>query len=127
MAAQKTFGEFIYAKRLARGISLRKLADTIKVSAPYWSDVEKGRKNPPLAFDKLETIARELLLTDAEKEEMCELARKRNDGKAIVAPDVADYILNNDYLVAALREARDMDATKEDWESLIEDLRRRKG
>ncbi len=42
------FGEFISEKRKSKKISLRKMADSLDLSPAYWSDIEKGRRNPPL-------------------------------------------------------------------------------
>ena len=41
------FGDFIANKRIEKDISLRKMAQLVGVSAPYWSDIKKKRKNPP--------------------------------------------------------------------------------
>ena len=120
---RKQFGDFIVAKRLERGISLRKMAELIGVSAPYWSDIEKNRKNPP-SLDKLERIASILLLTEEEKSQMLDLAGSDRD---TVAPDIPAYIKDNDYVAAALRTARDLGANEDDWEKFVADLRKRKG
>lgn len=117
------FGEFIVAKRAAKGISLRKMADIVGLSAPFWSDVEKGRKNPP-KLEKLELIAQHLMLTDDEKALMLDLAGKKRES---VAPDTSAYIMQNGYVAAALRTAKDLGADEEDWEKFVEDLKKRKG
>lgn len=119
----KTFGEFVVEKRLEKGISLRKMAELMEVSAPFWSDVEKGRKNPP-KLEKLELLANILRLTDEDKTLMFDLAGKERDA---VAPDIPAYIMENDYVVAALRTVRDLGASEEDWEKFVEDLKNRKG
>ena len=119
----KTFGEFVVEKRLEKGISLRKMAELMEVSAPFWSDVEKGRKNPP-KLEKLELLANILRLTDENKTLMFDLAGKERDA---VAPDIPAYIMENDYVVAALRTVRDLGASEEDWEKFVEDLKNRKG
>ena len=117
------FGEFIVAKRTAKGISLRKMAEIVGLSAPFWSDVEKGRKNPP-KLEKLELIAQHLMLTDEEKALMLDLAGKKRES---VAPDTSAYIMQNGYLASALRTAKDLGADEEDWEKFVEDLKKRKG
>ena len=61
----QNFGEFVQEKREEKQITLRKFADTIGFSAPFWSDVEKDRRNPP-EIDKLHLIARILNLTESE-------------------------------------------------------------
>lgn len=119
----KTFGEFVVERRLEKGISLRKMAELMGVSAPFWSDVEKGRKNPP-KLEKLELLANILRLTDEDKTLMFDLAGKERDA---VAPDIPAYIMENDYVVAALRTVRDLGASEEDWEKFVEDLKNRKG
>lgn len=118
-----TFGEFVVAKRLEKQISLRRLAGLMDVSAPFWSDVEKGRKNPP-DLEKLEKLARILTLTDEEKTLMLDLAGK---GRNAVAPDIPVYIMENDYVAAALRTVRDLGADEKDWDKFVEDLKKRKG
>jgi transcriptional regulator with XRE-family HTH domain len=117
------FGEFIVAKRTAKGVSLRKMAEIVGLSAPFWSDIEKGRKNPP-KLEKLELIAQHLMLTDDDKALMLDLAGKKRDA---VAPDTSVYIMENDYVAAALRTAKDLGADEKDWERFVDDLRKRKG
>ena len=117
------FGEFIVAKRTEKGISLRKMAEIVGVSAAFWSDIEKGRKNPP-KLEKLELIAQQLMLTDADKALMLDLAGKKRDA---VAPDTSVYIMENDYVAAALRTAKDLGADEKDWERFVDDLKKRKG
>ena len=117
------FGDFIAQKRLAKGISLRKMAELVGLSAPYWSDIEKNRKKAP-SLDKLELIAIILGLTEEEKSDMFDLA---GDGRDTVGPDIPAYIKENDYVAAALRTARDLGASQDDWEQFVADLKKRKG
>ena len=119
----QNFGEFVQEKREEKQITLRKFADTIGFSAPFWSDVEKDRRNPP-EIDKLHLIARILNLTESENAMMLDLAGKKRNS---VAPDLPDYIMERDYVAAALRTARDLDAGEKEWNEFIEELRKRKG
>lgn len=119
----QTFGEFLQTKREAKQITLRKMAEMLKMSAPYLSDIEKGRRNPP-EMDKLEQIAQILLLSDEEKTVMLDLAGKMRN---TVAPDLPEYIMERDYVSAALRTARDLDASEADWLRFVEELKQRKG
>jgi transcriptional regulator with XRE-family HTH domain len=41
-----TFGDFVRKARMARGISLRALAEDLGYSSPYLSDIETGKRNP---------------------------------------------------------------------------------
>lgn len=117
------FGDFLQKKRTERQITLRKMAEMIGITAPYLTDIEKDRRNPP-EMEKLETISNILILNDEEKTTMFDLAGKRRNS---VAPDLPDYIMKRDYVSAALRTARDLDAGEEDWHKFVEELKQRKG
>ncbi len=122
-AAPANFGEFLQRKREEKQITLRKMAELLGFSAPFLSDVEKDRRNPP-ELAKLEQIARILDLTYEEQQTMYNLAGKKRDS---VAPDLPEYIMSRDYVAAALRTARDLDAGEEEWLRFVEELRKRKG
>lgn len=122
-AAPANFGEFLQRKREEKQITLRKMADLLGFSAPFLSDVEKDRRNPP-ELAKLEQIADILGLSYEEKETMFNLAGKKRDS---VAPDLPEYIMSRDYVAAALRTARDLDAGEEEWLRFVEELKQRKG
>ncbi|MCM1101695.1 MAG: helix-turn-helix domain-containing protein [Acetatifactor muris] len=117
------FGEFLNKKRVEKHITLRKMADMLGVSAPFLTDIEKDRRNP-LDMDKLKILADILELSKEENELMLNLAgRKRN----AVAPDLPEYIMERDYVSAALRTARDLGAGEEEWNRFVEELKKRKG
>lgn len=117
------FGDFISRKRIEKKITIRKMADMLGVSAPFLTDVEKDRRNP-FDIEKLNQLAHILELTKEEKDEMLNLAGKK---RKTVAPDLPEYIMQRDYVSAALRTARDLDAGEEEWQRFVEELRKRKG
>ena len=96
-----TFGSFLQKKREEKQITLRKMAEMLGISAPFLSDIEKDRRNPP-EMAKLEEISRILALSDDEKSLMLDLAGKARNS---VAPDLPGYIMERDYVAAALRTA----------------------
>lgn len=117
------FGEFINKKRVEKKITLRKMADMLGVSAPFLTDVEKDRRNP-FDMEKLTQLAKILNLSKEENAQMLNLAGKKRNA---VAPDLPEYIMERDYVSAALRTARDLDAGEEEWNRFVEELRKRKG
>jgi transcriptional regulator with XRE-family HTH domain len=119
----KNFGDFLHQKRIEKGVSYRDLAAVIGVSAPYISDIEKDRRNAP-TLEKLEKLADYFMLSTEDKDLMYDLA---GDKKSDVAPDIPSYIRDNDYVVSALRTARDLGASEKDWQDFVEELKRRKG
>ena len=68
----QNFGEFLQHKREEKEITLRRMADMLSVSAPFLSDVEKGRRNS-LDMDKLVLLKQILDLSDDEYQTMLKL------------------------------------------------------
>lgn len=117
------FGEFLAAKREERDITMREMARQLGVSAPFLSDVEKNRC-APLTAERLEKVAGILNMSSEEKAVMYNMVGKQRDS---VAPDLPEYIKGRDYVSAALRTARDLDAGEEEWLRFVEELKKRKG
>lgn len=92
----QNFGEFLQRKRTEKQITLRKMAEMIGITAPYLTDIEKDRRNPP-EMEKLELISQILTLNDEDKTTMYDLAGKKRNS---VAPDLPDYIMEHDYVYA---------------------------
>lgn len=119
---EETFGAFLARKRMEKQISLRKFAEALGVSTPYLSDVEKGRRNA-LDMPKLELAAGLLVLTPSEKDYMFDLAGRQ---RGSVAPDLPEYIMERDYVSAALRTARDLGADEAEWMQFVDELIQRR-
>lgn len=117
------FGEFISRKRVEKKITLRKMAEMLNVSAPFLTDVEKDRRNP-FDMDKLTKLAEILGLSKEDNALMLDLVGKKRNA---VAPDLPDYIIQRDYVSAALRTARDLDAGEEEWNQFVKELKERRG
>lgn len=116
----ENFGEFLAAKREERDLTLREMARKMGVSAPFLSDVEKNR-SAPLTKERLDKVAEILNLNADEKVTMFDLVgRQRNT----VAPDLPEYIIGRDYVAAALRTARDLNAGEAEWRKFVEDLKK---
>ncbi len=122
----ETFGDFVAEKRTRQGveISLRKMAEYMEVSPPFWCDIEKNRKMPSMDYEKLGKLAKLLKLSESEKIEMFDLAAKsRNE----IPADINDYVINNDKAAVALRKAKELNLDDSDWDFMIEELKQRKG
>lgn len=119
----QNFGEFLQKKREEKQITLRKMAELLGFSAPFLSDVEKDRRNPP-DMEKLSMLAEILQLSEEDKSLMLDPAGKKRNS---VAPDLPEYIMARDYVSAALRTARDLDAGEEEWLQFVEELKKQKG
>jgi transcriptional regulator with XRE-family HTH domain len=117
-----TFGEYLKHKREKKQISLREVARTLGVSAPFLSDVENNRRGP-LTEERLADLAKVLNLNEKEKDEMYDIVGKQ---KGLLAPDLNPYVTERPYVNAALRTARNLEANEEDWQRFVDDLIKRK-
>ncbi len=117
-----TFGEYLKHKREEKQISLREVARTLGVSAPFLSDVENNRR-APLTEERLADLAKVLNLNEKEKAEMYDIVGKQ---KGLLAPDLNPYVTERPYVNAALRTARNLEANEEDWQRFVDDLIKRK-
>lgn len=120
---EQSFGEFIASKREEKKITLREMARLLKITPPYLSDIEKDRRNSP-DKDKLDEIAAILSLNEEECSYMYDLAGKKRNS---ISPDLPEYIMERDYVRAALRKAIDLNIGEEEWKKFIEELEDRKG
>jgi transcriptional regulator with XRE-family HTH domain len=121
--SEKTFGELLTFLREQKDVTLRELARGIGVSAPFLSDVEKGRR-AALTAERLEKVVAVLHLDSEEKTALYDAAGKQKNS---IPPDLPDYIMEHEDVSAALRTARDLEASEEEWKRFVDDLRRRKG
>ncbi len=119
---EETFGKFIREKRLERGLTLRGLAARLDLSPVYMSNIETDRRAAPTQ-EHLDRLAAELSLSKAERERMLDLAAKSKTRQ--VSADLPDYIMERDIVRAALRTAKEVDATDEEWQEFIDRLTKR--
>lgn len=123
MKEYKNFGEFVREKRMGNHLTMRAFCSEIGISVPFLVDVENDRRNP-FDIEKLNCMVDVLNLSSEEKDQMFDLAGKKRNA---VAPDLPDYIKGREYVGVALRKARDLGASEEDWMRFVEDLKKRKG
>jgi transcriptional regulator with XRE-family HTH domain len=118
----KTFGQFVREKRIERGLSLRSLSTKTEISPVYMSNIENDRRPAP-SNDYLDRIISVLRLDKEDAEILYDLAAQSKEDT--VSGDLPDYIMRRDVVRVALRTAKDVDATDEEWLEFIEKLRQR--
>ena len=119
---EQTFGSFVREKRQSIGLSLRTLAAKLDLSPVYLSNIENDRRPAPTRA-YLERLEQELHLSKAETEQMLDLAAKSQNNR--VSADLPDYIMDREIVRAALRTAREADATDQEWQDFIDRINRR--
>ena len=115
----KNFGEFIEERRKKAGITLRGLAAILDIAPSYMSDIEKGRRYPP-DKEKLDEIAKHLMLSEDDKNLMFDLAAKEKENT--ISLDLPEYIMEKNLVRVALRKARDTNASDNKWKKIIKIL-----
>lgn len=120
-AGYKTFGAFLVATRKEREIPSLQVAEYLGISPSYYSDIEKGRRNPPSERENLAKLAQILCLQGDDLALFYDLAGKARDE---APPDLPDYINENQVVRVALRLAKDT-GSNEDWQRFIDDLEKR--
>ncbi len=113
------FGEFIKQKRIEKGLNLRRLAELIDIAPSYLSDIEKGKRNSP-SSDKMGKLVEILELTENEVSIMNDLAAEPRTNT--VAPDISEYVMQNDSVRVALRKARELNLGDKEWMKIIETM-----
>lgn len=115
---KETFGSFITRKRKEREITLREFARRVGLSAEYVCNIEKCRKPAPAA-DVLAKISLVMNFSKDETEWMYDLAANSKNTENAVPEDLNGFLNDNRVVVTALRTAKDVDATDEEWQQFI--------
>ena len=117
-----TFGSFIRERRKEKGLSLREQAARLGLSAVYMSNIETDRRAAPTQ-EYLDRMAAGVALDKEEYEQFLDLAAKSKRQR--VSSDLPEYIMERDIVRAALRTAKEVDATDEEWQEFIDRITRR--
>ena len=118
---EMNFGEYIKSIRKARRKSLRETARAIGVSAPYFSDVERGRRCAFTA-ERLEALKVFLEMSPKEANDMYDKAAKSYSSKGdnvAVPQDISSYIVDSSYIISALRTLKEEGVDERDWENMV--------
>lgn len=118
-----TFGEYLKQKRLDKEITLRGFAKLVDISPVYLCDLEKGRKAAP-SMEVMQKMVSKLALNKEESERFYDLAAMEQTAKNPIPKDLNAFLKDNRVIVSALRTAKDLDATDEEWQDFIDKLRK---
>ena len=117
---EMNFGDYLEFIRKNKRKSLRQTAIAIGVSPQYYSEVEKSHRSV-LNAERLEKLRDYLEMTPEEYQIASTKAAEGYKGKNKQVPqDFADYIVERDYVMAALRTMKEMDADAADWKRMVE-------
>ena len=118
-----TFGEYLKQKRIDKEITLRGFAKLVDISPVYLCDLETGRKAAP-SMEVMQKMVSKLALNKEESERFYDLAALEQTAKNPIPKDLNAFLKDNRVIVSALRTAKDLDATDEEWQDFIDKLRK---
>ena len=118
-----TRGEYLKQTRLDKEITLRGFAKLVDISPVYLCDLEKGRKAAP-SMEVMQKMVSKLALNKEESERFYDLAALEQTAKNPIPKDLNAFLKDNHVIVSALRTAKDLDATDEEWQDFIDKLRK---
>ena len=111
----KSFGGTIRELREAQKMGLRVAAERLEISPAYLSRIERGKERPP----KPALVKRMATLLGGDPDMLFRLAESTD-------PDLAAYIHDVPRVPEFLRTAKEMNLTAEDFDVLIEEVKRRR-
>ncbi len=115
-----TLGNYIADLRLMRSQQCADVAKKINISTAYLSQIEHGiRKKPNPQI--ISALVEALKLSFEEATTLFDLYAETTGN---LPPDITEYLTGNSAVQRALRQARDANATEEDWERFIEQLKK---
>ena len=113
-------GQCITTLRSTHCVTCQQLAHNVGISTAYLSQLERGvRLNPDPQL--LLRIAQVLSLSPKEATTLFDLYAETTGN---LPPDITEYLNGNSAVQRALRQAREVNATEEDWERFIEQLKK---
>lgn len=110
----KGFGEIIREMREAQRLGLREAADRLGISPAYLSRIERGKERPPRA----EVIKKIAWLLGGDADLLFRLSNSTD-------PDITEYMNIVPNLPEFLRTAMNLRLTSDDFDELINELKRR--
>lgn len=117
-----SFGEYVKKRRIELGISLRELAKNIGISAPSLLEIEKGLKHAPTKIidgrNRMQDLIRYLKIEEDEIYDFYEMA----DTTRTNYPDIDLYLSQNKLAKTAIRLAKDIDLSDDEWQAFISHL-----
>lgn len=116
----RAFGRFVRQRREELRKTIRGFAEEIGIAPAYLVDIEKGNRYAPK--NKLEALVKALEIPEAERMEYDDMAATTRGN---LCEDVQPYLGAHIAARMALRKARDLGCSEEDWMEVIASLERK--
>ncbi len=113
----KNFGLFVRQRREELGLSVRGMAAELDMTPTYLSDIEKGNRSAPTKYlDKIRIV---LKIPQEQTNPFCDLAFSSRGHQH---EDINPYLGEHPVARVALRRARDLNLSDDQWEAIIRQM-----
>ncbi len=114
---EHSFGQFVRQRREELGKSVRGFATELGITPVYLSDIERGNRYAPKAF--LEKLRAGLQIPEEDMRSFEDLASAT---RGYQYEDINPYLGRQPLARVALRKARDLDISAEQWQAIIDGM-----
>lgn len=119
------FGIYLKCLREKYNLSVRGLAEKSDISFSHLSNIENGRRTPP-EHDKIITISNVLETTEVEKQRLLDLAEQSKMIVHGIPDEISNYMLGNNKAIEAVKTAKSLNYSNEQWQCIIDDMNKNK-
>lgn len=118
-----TFGKCIKEQRIEKGITLRKAASGIGISAVYLYDIEKGARPAPINnnLDIIYKIGSALSIPEDQMDTVIDMAYFSHGYHS----DIEMYLSQRPNARKFIRRASELDLSDDEWENLLKEINKR--
>lgn len=113
------FGQFISEQKRKHSLQSNELAEMLNISKGYLSQLEHGKRVCP----DQELLIRMIEVFNLNEEERCIIFDLYEKASGKLSPDIVEYVQSKDIVKKALRTAKAVNATDDDWEMFIDAIK----
>ena len=123
MTEPSEFGRFLKEVRTEHKLNQEELAKSIRKTAQYISNIEKGKNNAPPNDSDIEKLIKKLGLNDFQIQEF---RKKAAADRNRLPKDQMEYLLKNDNLQSLIKYGIDNNFTNDIWKKLLNNISKNK-
>lgn len=114
------FGQFISEQKRKHSLQSNELAEMLNISKGYLSQLEHGKRVCP----DQELLIKMIEVFNLNEEERIIIFDLYEKASGKLSPDIVEYVQSKDIVKKALRAAKAVNATDNDWEMFIDAIKK---
>ena len=112
-------GQFISEQKHKHSLQSKELAEMLDISMGYLSQLEHGKRVCP----DQELLKKMIEVFNLNEEERCIIFDLYEKASGNLSPDIVEYVQSKDIVKKALRAAKAVTATDDEWEMFIDAIK----